>query len=103
MSQYHQDLIGLLVSTPMRCATASQWRPESRWWSPCTNIFKAVHERDGQRMAWRVGMMNYGYHKEVRQVQARLVMSEDRMAPVGSSEAEVIRRIYRLAGDEQPA
>jgi site-specific DNA recombinase len=74
----------------------------------------AAHEREvirerslagSQRVAERGGLLGgtvpYGYRKEGSQRGAKLVLSEEPVAPLDISEAEVIRRIYRLAAEEQ--
>ena len=70
----------------------------------------AAHERDvirerslagSQRVAesgaWMGGMLPYGYCKQSSQGQSRLVPSEEPIAQIGMSEAEVIRMIFRMA------
>ena len=45
--------------------------------------------------------MPYGYRKKGSKGDARLVVCEELMAPIGMSEAEVIRMIFRMAGVEK--
>jgi site-specific DNA recombinase len=74
----------------------------------------AAHERDQIRersMAgterlvragvWMGGIVPFGYRKEGENRAARLVISEEEITGAGISEAEVIRRMYRLAADER--
>jgi site-specific DNA recombinase len=74
----------------------------------------AAHERDQIRErsmagtdrlaragAWLGGIVPFGYRKEGDDKEARIVVSDDEIPGVGISEAEVIRRIYRLAADER--
>ena len=74
----------------------------------------AAHERDQIRErsmagtdrlaragAWLGGIVPFGYRKEGDDKEARIVVSDEEIPGVGISEAEVIRRIYRLAADER--
>ncbi|MGA2717111.1 MAG: recombinase family protein [Bryobacteraceae bacterium] len=74
----------------------------------------AAHERDMIRErsmagtdrlaragAWLGGIVPYGYRKEGEDKEARIVISEEEIPGVGISEADVIRRIYRLAANER--
>lgn len=74
----------------------------------------AAHERDQIRErsmagterlaragAWLGGIVPYGYRKEGEDREAHLVISEEEIPGVGFSEAEVIRRMFRLAADER--
>jgi site-specific DNA recombinase len=74
----------------------------------------AAHERDQIRErsmagtdrlaragAWLGGIVPFGYRKEGDDKEARIVVSDDEIPGVGISEADVIRRIYRLAADER--
>src|SRR5580704_4060082 len=73
----------------------------------------AAHERDMIRErsmagtdrlaragAWLGGIVPYGYRKEGENNGAHIVISDDEIPAVGISEAEVIRRIFRLAAVE---
>jgi len=74
----------------------------------------AAHEREvirerslagSQRVAesggWLGGMVPYGYRKQGDHRRAILVVSEEPVAPPDLSEAEVIRRIFRMAAEDQ--
>src|SRR5579863_9473193 len=74
----------------------------------------AAHEREvirerslagTQRVAesggWLGGVVPFGYRKEGSQRRARLVAAEEPLAPLGWSEAEVVRRMFRMAAEEQ--
>ena len=74
----------------------------------------AAHEREvirerslagTQRVAesggWLGGTVPFGYRKEGSPRRARLVIAEEPLAPLGWSEAEVVRRIFRMAAEEQ--
>ena len=74
----------------------------------------AAHERDQIRErsmagtdrlaragAWLGGIVPYGYRKEGENKEARIVVSEEEIPGTGTSEAEVIRQIYRMAADER--
>lgn len=50
--------------------------------------------------AWISGITPYGYRVEGRRREARLVISEEPVPGTTMSEADVVRLIYRLAGDE---
>lgn len=51
--------------------------------------------------AWLGGIVPYGYRKEGKRREARLVISEDPIAGLNLSEAEVIRSIYRMTSTEK--
>jgi len=57
--------------------------------------------RVAQTGAWLGGIVPYGYRKVGEKAQARLVVSEDPISGLDLSEAEVIRRIYRMAAIEK--
>jgi len=74
----------------------------------------AAHERDQIRErsmagtdrlaragAWLGGIVPYGYRKEGEDKEARIVVSEEKIPGAGLSEAEVIRRVYRMAATER--
>ena len=74
----------------------------------------AAHEREvirersiagSQRVAenggWMGGMVPFGYRKQNDQRRATLVVSEEPVDDLDLSEAEVIRRIFRMAAEEQ--
>ena len=74
----------------------------------------AAHERDQIRErsmagtdrlaragAWLGGIVPYGYRKEGKNKEARIVLSEEQIPELGISEAEVIRQIYRMAATER--
>ena len=74
----------------------------------------AAHEREvirersiagSQRVAenggWMGGMVPFGYRKQNDQRRATLVVSEEPVDGLNLSEAEVIRRIFRMAAEEQ--
>src|SRR3569623_1039751 len=74
----------------------------------------AAHERDQIRErsmagtdrlaragAWLGGIVPYGYRKVGEDKDSRLVVSDEVIPGGGISEAEVIRRIYRMAVDER--
>jgi len=73
----------------------------------------AAHERDVIRErsvagtnrvveagAWLGGIVPYGYRKEGQRSQSRLVISEEKIAGVDLSEADVVRTIYRMAAEQ---
>ena len=74
----------------------------------------AAHERDvirersmagtdrvAQSGAWLGGIVPFGYRKEGEKRTARLVLSEEPIAGVALSEAEIIRIIFRMAAAEK--
>jgi site-specific DNA recombinase len=74
----------------------------------------AAHERDvirersmagtdrvAQAGAWLGGIVPYGYRKLGEKNQARIVVSEERIANLDLSEAEIIRTIFRMAATEK--
>lgn len=74
----------------------------------------ASHERDvirerstagtnrvAEAGAWLGGIVPYGYRKRGEKRDARLVISEDPIAGLGMSEADVIREVFRLAAVER--
>ncbi len=58
-------------------------------------------QRVAETGAWLGGMVPYGYRKDASQHRPRLILSEDLIDPAGLSEAEVMRRIFHMAADEQ--
>lgn len=50
--------------------------------------------------AWLGGIVPFGYRVEGKERAARLVVADDHLAGVGMSEADAVRLIYRLAGEE---
>lgn len=48
--------------------------------------------------AWLGGIVPFGYRQEGEKRDARLVIADSILPEVGVSEAEVVRRIYRMAG-----
>jgi site-specific DNA recombinase len=74
----------------------------------------AAHERDvirerslagtnrvAEAGAWLGGIVPYGYRKVGEKASARIVISEDLIPGMKLSEADVIRRIYRMAAEEK--
>lgn len=61
----------------------------------------AGSQRVAERGGWLGGTVPYGYRKDGSQRCAKLVLSEEPIARLDISEAEVIRRIFRLAAEEQ--
>jgi site-specific DNA recombinase len=49
---------------------------------------------------WLGGIVPYGYRKEGEKGTARLVVSEESIASLGLSEAEIVRTIYRMSAGE---
>jgi site-specific DNA recombinase len=56
--------------------------------------------RVAQTGAWLGGIVPYGYRKEGERGKARLVLSEEPIAGLDLSEADIIRAIYRMAAVE---
>jgi site-specific DNA recombinase len=57
--------------------------------------------RVAQAGAWLGGIVPYGYRKEGERGNARLILSEEPIAGLDLSEAEIIRTIYRMAAIEK--
>ena len=57
--------------------------------------------RVAQAGAWLGGIVPYGYRKEGERGKARLILSEEPIAGLDLSEAEIIRTIYRMAAIEK--
>jgi site-specific DNA recombinase len=58
-------------------------------------------KRVAESGAWLGGVVPYGYHKVGQKRDARLVVSEDKIAGTDLSEVDVIRLIYQLAAIEK--
>jgi len=57
-------------------------------------------ERYAREGAWLGGIVPFGYRVQGVDKDSRLVISEELIPDVGLSEAEAVRLMYRLAGDE---
>jgi site-specific DNA recombinase len=58
-------------------------------------------QRVAEAGAWLGGVVPYGYRKAGEKAAARLIVSEEQIAGLGMSEADVIRLIYRMAAVER--
>ncbi|MCK4414947.1 MAG: recombinase family protein [Candidatus Eisenbacteria sp.] len=61
---------------------------------------RAGTERLAREGAWLGGVVPFGYRVEGKKRDARLVVSDEPLAGVGMSEADVVRMVFRLAATE---
>lgn len=61
---------------------------------------KAGTNRLAREGAWLGGIVPYGYRVEGKRNEARLTVADEPMPGVGLSEADVVRLLYQMAGDE---
>ncbi len=62
---------------------------------------KAGSERVARSGGWLGGHPPFGYRVEGKGKQARLVLAEQSIPNIGLTEAELVRRMYRMVGEER--